>query len=147
MLLARSSCLPGYLPDQTTKRLLWELRKLDTICGSKELIRGLRFLAAQSPRSPEPTIFFPLSFRLLRVTSRLSSASKVEHRCRARKKTTDLDLVLRSRSRAQVPNSPQPAAISNPQPAAISQPDGSAIRAALEETGAAWIKNLSNPRR
>jgi hypothetical protein len=65
----------------------------------------------------------------------------------ASKKTTDLDLVLRSRSRAQVPNSPQPAAISNPQPAAISQPDGSAIRSALEETGAAWIKNLSNPRR
>jgi hypothetical protein len=65
----------------------------------------------------------------------------------ASKKTTDLDLVLRARSRAQVPSSPQPAAISNPQPAAISQPDGSAIRSALEETGAAWIKNLSNPRR
>ena len=62
----------------------------------------------------------------------------------ASKKTTDLDLVLRSRSRAQVPNSPQPAAISNPQPAAISQPDGRAIRSALEETGAAWIKSLSN---
>lgn len=65
----------------------------------------------------------------------------------ASKKTTDLDLVLRSRPRAQVPNSPQPAAISNPQSAAISQPDGSAIRSALEETGAAWIKNLGNSRR
>ena len=63
----------------------------------------------------------------------------------ASKKTTDLDLVLRSRSRAEVPNNPQPTAIS--QPEATSQPEGSAIRSALEETGAAWIKNLSNPRR
>jgi Carboxypeptidase regulatory-like domain len=62
----------------------------------------------------------------------------------ASKKTTDLDLVLRSRPRAQIPNSPQPAAVSNPRPATISQPDGSAIRSALEETGAAWIKSLSN---
>jgi hypothetical protein len=69
-------------------------------------------------------------------TARVSIASK---------KTTDLDLVLRSRSRAEVPNNPQPRAIS--QPETISQPEGSAIRSALEETGAAWIKNLSNPRR
>jgi Carboxypeptidase regulatory-like domain len=54
----------------------------------------------------------------------------------ASKKTTDLDLVLRSRSRAQAPNSPQPRT--------GSQPEGNAIRAALEETGAAWIKNLGN---
>ena len=59
----------------------------------------------------------------------------------ASKKTTDLDLVLRSRPRAQVSNSAQP---TTPQPRAISQPEGSAIRSALEETGAAWIKNLSN---
>jgi hypothetical protein len=59
----------------------------------------------------------------------------------ASKKTTDLDLVLRSRPRAQIPNSPQ---ANSPQPRAISQPEGSAIRSALEETGAAWIKNLSN---
>lgn len=57
----------------------------------------------------------------------------------ASKKTTDLDLVLRSRSRAQAPNSSQPRA--------DSQPEGNAIRSALEETGAAWIKNLGNPGR
>jgi hypothetical protein len=64
----------------------------------------------------------------------------------ASKKTTDLDLVLRSRSRAQAANTrfdSRPAE-SSPQPKAISQPEGSAIRSALEETGAAWIKNLSN---
>jgi hypothetical protein len=59
----------------------------------------------------------------------------------ASKKTTDLDLVLRSRPRAHVSNTAQP---NTPQPRAISQPEGSAIRSALEETGAAWIKNLSN---
>jgi hypothetical protein len=64
----------------------------------------------------------------------------------ASKKTTDLDLVLRSRPRGQVPNTPQPQSL-QPQPRAISQPEGSAIRSALEETGAAWIKNLSNPGR
>lgn len=57
----------------------------------------------------------------------------------ASKKTTDLDLVLRSRSRAQASNSPQPRT--------GSQPEGNAIRSALEETGAAWIKNLGNPGR
>ena len=62
----------------------------------------------------------------------------------ASKKTTDLDLVLRSRPRAQVPNSPQ---LNSPQTRAISQPEGSAIRSALEETGAAWIRNLGNPGR
>ena len=64
----------------------------------------------------------------------------------ASKKTTDLDLVLRSRPRVQVPNNPQPNSPqpNSPQPRAISQPEGSAIRSALEETGAAWIKNLSN---
>ena len=54
----------------------------------------------------------------------------------ASKKTTDLDLVLRSRSRAQLANSPQPK---------TTQPERNAIRSALEETGATWIKNLSNP--
>jgi hypothetical protein len=29
----------------------------------------------------------------------------------------------------------------------ISQPESNAIRSALEETGAAWIKNLSKPGR
>jgi hypothetical protein len=61
----------------------------------------------------------------------------------ASKKTTDLDLVLKSRPHAQAPKSPQPHSL-QPQPRAISQPEGSAIRSALEETGAAWIKNLSN---
>ena len=65
----------------------------------------------------------------------------------ASKKTTDLDLVLRSRPRPQAANTrfdSRPAE-SAPQPKAISQSEGSAIRSALEETGAAWIKNLSNP--
>jgi hypothetical protein len=57
----------------------------------------------------------------------------------ASKKTTDLDLVLKSRSRVQAAKSPQ--AVS------ISQPESNAIRSALEETGAAWIKNLSKPGR
>jgi hypothetical protein len=52
----------------------------------------------------------------------------------ASKKTTDLELVLRFRSRAQAPTSPQAAS--------TSQPQGDAIRSALEETGAAWIKDL-----
>jgi hypothetical protein len=52
----------------------------------------------------------------------------------ASKKTTDLELVLRLRSRAQAPPSPQAAS--------ASQAQGNAIRSALEETGAAWIKNL-----
>ena len=57
----------------------------------------------------------------------------------ASKKTTDLELVLRFRSRAQAAKSPQ--AVST------SQAQGNAIRSALEETGAAWIKNLSKPGR
>jgi hypothetical protein len=63
----------------------------------------------------------------------------------ASKKTTDLDLVLRSRSRSQAATSAQ--APTSPQAASISQAQGSAIRSALEETGAAWIKNLSKPGR
>ncbi|HEY6366406.1 MAG TPA: carboxypeptidase-like regulatory domain-containing protein [Candidatus Binatia bacterium] len=57
----------------------------------------------------------------------------------ASKKTTDLELVLRFRTRAQAPPSP-PAA-------STSQAEGSAIRSALEETGAAWIKELGKPGR
>jgi hypothetical protein len=57
----------------------------------------------------------------------------------ASKKTTDLELVLKFRSRAQAPM--------NPPAASISQTQGSAIRSALEETGAAWIKNLGQPGR
>ena len=59
----------------------------------------------------------------------------------ASKKTTDLALVLKSRPRAPVSNSAHP---NTPQPRPVSQPEGSAIRSALEEIGAAWIKNLSN---
>jgi hypothetical protein len=51
------------------------------------------------------------------------------------KKTTDLELVLRSRSRAQISTKAQAV---NTSPA-----HGDAIRSALEETGAAWIKNFS----
>jgi hypothetical protein len=57
----------------------------------------------------------------------------------ASKKTTDLELVLRSRTRAQAPPSRQ--AASTP------QAHDSPIRSALEETGAAWIKNLGKPGR
>jgi hypothetical protein len=52
----------------------------------------------------------------------------------ASKKTTDLELVLRSRSRVQP--------ITNPQTAERSQPQENAIRSALEQAGAAWIKDL-----
>ena len=55
----------------------------------------------------------------------------------ASKETTDLEMVLRSRSRAQTVMSSKAA---NTSPA-----QGSAIRSALEETGAAWIKTLSKP--
>jgi Carboxypeptidase regulatory-like domain len=73
--------------------------------------------------------------------SRASFETQVAKVSIASKKTTDLALVLKSRPRAQVSNNPQP---NTPQPRTISQPEGSAIRSALEETGAAWIKNLSN---
>lgn len=55
----------------------------------------------------------------------------------ASKKTTDLELVLRFRSRAQAPTSSQASA--NPQAA------GNPIRSALEETGASWIKSFGKP--
>ncbi|HEV8343178.1 MAG TPA: carboxypeptidase-like regulatory domain-containing protein [Candidatus Binatia bacterium] len=54
----------------------------------------------------------------------------------ASKKTTDLEFVLRSRSRAQAPASQ---AAANPQAPA----PGSPLRSALEETGASWIKSFS----
>jgi len=57
----------------------------------------------------------------------------------ASKKTTDLELVLRFQSRAQTST--------NPPAATTSQTQGNAIRSALEETGAAWIKNLAKPGR
>jgi uncharacterized membrane protein len=53
----------------------------------------------------------------------------------ASKETTDLELILRSRNRAQTAITAQPANTYHA--------EGSAIRSALEETGAAWIKNLS----
>jgi len=52
----------------------------------------------------------------------------------ASKETTDLELVLRSRSQAQAPT--------NPQAGSTSMAQGNAIRSALEDTGAAWIKSL-----
>jgi hypothetical protein len=81
--------------------------------------------------------------------SRPAFESQVAKVSVASKKTTDLDLVLKSRSRAQAPTSPQvptsSQAPTNPQAASISQTQSSAIRSALEETGAAWIRNLSKP--
>jgi hypothetical protein len=71
----------------------------------------------------------------------------------ASKKTTDLELVLRFRTRAHAPPSPQAASTpqaqgnASPQAASIPQAEGSAIRSALEETGAAWIKSLGKPGR
>jgi Carboxypeptidase regulatory-like domain len=58
----------------------------------------------------------------------------------ASKKTTDLELVLRSRSRAQAPSSLQ--ASGGSQAPAAPQAPGSPIRSALEEAGASWIRNL-----
>ncbi|HWO40942.1 MAG TPA: carboxypeptidase-like regulatory domain-containing protein [Candidatus Eisenbacteria bacterium] len=55
----------------------------------------------------------------------------------ASKRTTDLEVVLRNRNRAQTPAA-APAA-------GASQVQGDAIRAALEETGASWIKSFSRP--
>ena len=52
----------------------------------------------------------------------------------AAKKTTDLELVLRSRSRTQ--------ASASPQTVASPQGQGNALRSALEETGASWIKSF-----
>jgi len=64
----------------------------------------------------------------------------------ASKKTTDLEMVLRSRSRAPAPNSLQasasPHAPGNPQAPGAPQAPGSPIRSALEEAGASWIRNL-----
>jgi len=53
------------------------------------------------------------------------------------KKTTDLELVLKSRSRGQ--------ASTRAEAASSSPAHGSAIRSALEETGASWIKNFGKP--
>jgi hypothetical protein len=55
----------------------------------------------------------------------------------ASKKTTDVELVLTSRSRSQ----PQ----ASPQTVAVPQAEGRAIRSALEETGASWIRSFSKP--
>jgi hypothetical protein len=52
----------------------------------------------------------------------------------ASKKTTDLELVLRSRISTQAPPSPQAAA--------SPQAEGNALRSALEEAGASWIKSF-----
>lgn len=51
----------------------------------------------------------------------------------APKKTTNLELILRSRNRPQPSMRDQTASTSH----------GNAIRSALEETGASWIKNLA----
>ena len=53
----------------------------------------------------------------------------------ASKKTTDLELVLKSRNRGQVST--------RTEAASTSPAHGNAIRSALEETGASWIKNFS----
>ena len=57
----------------------------------------------------------------------------------ASKKTTDLEFVMRSRSHAQAPTDLQAASTSLVQ--------GNAIRSAIEDTGAAWIKSLGQPGR
>jgi Carboxypeptidase regulatory-like domain len=61
----------------------------------------------------------------------------------ASKKTSDLELVLRSRSRIQAAANPQVPA--SPQAVTSPQPQGSAIRSALEETGASLIKSFAKP--
>jgi Carboxypeptidase regulatory-like domain len=61
----------------------------------------------------------------------------------ASKKSTDLEMVLTSRSRAQA--SPNLQAPANSQAVASPQAQGSAIRSALEETGASLIKSFAKP--
>jgi hypothetical protein len=69
----------------------------------------------------------------------------------ASKKTTDLELVLRSRISTQAPPRPQAAASSQapPSPHATASPqgEGNALRSALEEVGASWIKSLDKSRK
>ena len=81
----------------------------------------------------------------------------------ASKKTTDLELVLRSRISTQAPPSPQAAARPQapPSPEAAARPqaspsphgtanpqaEGNALRSALEEAGASWIKSLDKSRK
>ena len=68
----------------------------------------------------------------------------------ASKKTTDLELVLRSRISTQAPPSPQAAASPQAPPSPEARPpkraspqaEGNALRSALEEAGASWIKSL-----
>ncbi len=55
------------------------------------------------------------------------------------KNSTNLDLVLRSQSRAQSPMYPQARSPSFAK--------GDTVRSALEETGAAWVKSLANSAR
>jgi hypothetical protein len=55
------------------------------------------------------------------------------------KKTTDLEFVMRSRSHAQ--------ARTNPLAASTSLAQDNAIRSAIEDPGAAWIKSLGKPGR
>jgi uncharacterized membrane protein len=71
--------------------------------------------------------------------SRASFEPQVAKVSVASKETTDLELILTSRNRAQP--------VTSPQAVNTYQPQSSAIRSALEETGAAWIKNLSKPGR
>lgn len=80
----------------------------------------------------------------------------------ASKKTTDLELILRSRSRAQAPVMASPQITASPQAPVYPQaaashvdsverparqggpePQGNPIRSALEEAGATWIKSLT----
>jgi len=81
----------------------------------------------------------------------------------ASKKTTDLELVLRSRISTQAPPSPKAAASPQarpssqaaassqapPSPHATANPqgEGNALRSALEEVGASWIKSLEKSRK
>lgn len=65
----------------------------------------------------------------------------------ASKKTTDLELVLRSRNRTQVAANPQasatPQSPAHPQAVSNPEPQGSPLRSALEEAGASWIKSFA----
>ena len=81
----------------------------------------------------------------------------------ASKKTTDLELVLRSRISTQAPPRPQataspqaapspeaaasPQASPSPHATANPQAEGNALRSALEEVGASWIKSLDKSRK
>ena len=100
------------------------LTSQNVLLGASETDRGGRY----EKKDLEPGSY------ILKV-SRTAFEPQVTTVSVASKKTTDLELVLRSRSRNQASTSPQAVRPSLTQ--------GDPIRSALEETGASFIKSLA----